>query len=80
MKKPVTVYTRASFADPQDTKAAEGFDSNGVALGRAAYLYHKDCIAVLASGRGCDRHVFRDATHADAIRWVALGVLPDEEG
>jgi hypothetical protein len=78
VKKPVTVYTRNSFASETSYNAAEGFDVNGTKLGRSAYVV-RDLDQALLRKPGAYL-ITAVGTESDAIRWVALGVLPDEEG
>jgi hypothetical protein len=78
MKKPVTVYSRKIFGVEC---FVSGFTEVGNLLGRSACRIIGD-----TDGRWSLYREYRNgwnskgtATTSDAIRWVALGVLPDEE-
>ena len=74
MRRPVTVYTRSAFVTGSYF-AAEGFDARGARLGRSAHVSPDLDRAMLRNPRS--HMVDMIGTESDAIRWVALGVVPD---
>jgi hypothetical protein len=84
MKKPATVYTQhrsgarvfaQGFTKPKGILWPDTVGRNAwVALGSVGLYRNGDYGSRIFDG------VDRPFTVSDAIRWVALGVLPDEEG
>jgi hypothetical protein len=80
VKKPVTVYTIETVR--RDTLYATGFRSTTGFLFDLVGGRDRCAVRSMVRSKGFyvrgPRHCGHVKTLADAIRWVALGVLPDE--
>jgi hypothetical protein len=84
VKKPVTVYTQhrsgarifaQGFTEPRGRCWPDTIGRNAWCVFGVVYPYRDETYE-----SGCRPATLRPFTVSDAIRWVALGVLPDEEG